>query len=100
MESLEKCIDNLEGYDNENLPYIKLSVYEAVSDLIFDQRKGLVATGISSERIMKILMEIYEKTGKLMVTQDKSIEKQNKILSNLDIYIDEIVDTYENAEVR
>ena len=83
VESLEKCIDNLEGYDNENLPYIKLSVYEAVSDLIFDQRKGLVATGISSERIMKILMEIYEKTGKLMVTQDKSIDKQNKILSNL-----------------
>ena len=100
VDSLEKCILNLDEYDNENLPYIKLTVYEAVSDLIYNQRKGLAATGVDSQRIIAILRDIYNKAVDLSVTQAKSIEKQERIISNLNTYIDEVNSTYIIMEGR
>lgn len=100
LSSLEECIVNLENYDNANLPYIKLTVYEAICDLLYSQRKGLAATGIMQEKCMSILEDIRNKTNHLYVTQEKSLNKQEKILRNLDTYIEEINITYTNVEER
>lgn len=98
VESLDKCISNLDEYDNENLPYIKLTVYEAIIDLIYSQRKGFVASGIEQTYINSILDRIYENTNNLYVTQEKSINKQNLILENIKGYMQEIIITYDNKK--
>ena len=98
VTSLEKCINNLDEYDNENLPYIKLTVYDAIMDLIYSQRKGFVASGVEQIYIEDILNRIYDNTNSLYVTQEKSINKQNLILENITGYMQEIINTYDNKK--
>ena len=68
--------------------------------MIYNQRKGLAATGVDSQRIIAILRDIYNKAVDLSVTQAKSIEKQERIISNLNTYIDEVNSTYIIMEGR
>ena len=84
VSSLQQCIINLDEYDNENLPYIKLTVYESVLELLYGQRKGLAATGIEYSRVSELLKTINDKTSNLVVTQEKSLNKQEKILDSVD----------------
>lgn len=100
MEALSRCMSNLQEYDNENLPYIKLTVYEAISDLLYSQRKGFAATGIPYEVVSEMVNNIYENTANLSVTQEKSLNKQEKIIKNLQSYIIEIINIYKNVEGR
>ena len=98
VSSLQQCIINLDEYDNENLPYIKLTVYESVLELLYGQRKGLAATGIEYSRVSELLKTINDKTSNLVVTQEKSLNKQEKILDSVDGYIEEIYTTFANME--
>lgn len=96
ITSLRQAISNLDEYNYDDLPYIKLTVYEAVTDLLYGQRKGLAAADISYEVVYELLTDIYSRTEKLAVTQERSIEKQNKILSKMEGYYAEINNTYYN----
>lgn len=98
VSSLQQCISNLDKYDNENLPYIKLTVYEAVLELLYGQRKGMAATGIEYSRVSELLETINDNTTNLVVTQEKSLNKQEKILDSIDGYIEEIYTTFSNME--
>lgn len=100
LNSLDKCITNLDEYDYDDLPYIKLTVYEAVCDLLNEQRKGFAVTGISQDMVLGLMENIFVETKDLAVTQEKSINKQNSILSKEEEYIRNITITYENTEER
>ncbi len=100
MNSLKECIANLDSYENENLPYIKLVIYDAVLDLLSEQRKGLATTGIEQQEVTDMINNIYKKTEELPVTQEKSLDKQEQILNKLEGYVSDILDTYENIGRR
>lgn len=100
INSLNECISNLDEYDNDNLQYIKLTVYEAVAELVYGQRKGLAATGIEFSRVAELLNIIRDNALELMVTQEKSLNKQERIISNIDNYIEEIETTFLNAKEK
>lgn len=103
LDSLEICLENLDkdnNNDNENMPYIKLTVYDAVSMLINNQRKGFAATGVDYEEVIELLNDIYINTSELPVTQEKSIAKQELILENVEIYIEDMNTTYESVGGR
>ncbi|MEE0863260.1 MAG: serine/threonine-protein kinase [Lachnospiraceae bacterium] len=102
LQSIKTCIENLDGdySDNDNLPYIKLTVYEAVADLMYYQRKGFAATGIEQEQVIEIMNIISTNTSELLVTQQKSEEKQNRILMNIVTQIEDINTIYENVGGR
>lgn len=103
LDSLEMCLENLDkdnNNDNENMPYIKLTVYDAVSMLINNQRKGFAATGVDYEEVVELLNDIYINTSELPVTQEKSIAKQELILENVEIYIEDMNTTYESVGGR
>lgn len=101
IDSLNECINNLDQYKSyDDLPYIKLTVYEAVADLIYAQRKGLAATGVEYEKVYELLEDIYNRTDEMAVTQERSMEKQEKILLNMNNYYKEINSVYKNVEEK
>lgn len=103
IKSLNKSLENLETYNDEDyddLSYIKLFIYEAVTDMIYDQRKGFAGRGVEQEKVIMLMNDIYSKTEKLPITQDKNLEKQNSIISKKENYLDEIKTTYENLGDR
>ena len=103
LKSLSKSLENLDTYKYEeyaDLSYIKLFIYEAVTDMIYDQRKGFAGRGVEQEEVIMLMNDIYSKTEKLPITQDKNLEKQNNIISKKDNYLDEIKATYENGGER
>ena len=98
---MNECINNLDQYKSyDDLPYIKLTVYEAVADLIYAQRKGLAATGVEYEKVYELLEDIYNRTDEMAVTQERSMEKQEKILLNMNNYYKEINSVYKNVEEK
>ena len=98
VSSLRQCITNLDQYDD--LQYIKLTVYEAIEELLYGQRKGLAATGIEYSRVLELLEIVQNSTGKLVVNQERSLKKQEKILNSIGQCIEEIYITFENMEVK
>ena len=68
--------------------------------MIYDQRKGFAGRGVEQEEVIMLMSDIYSKTEKLPITQDKNLEKQNSIISKKDNYLDEIKATYENGGER
>lgn len=100
LDALDLAVNNLEEYSYDDLPYIKLTVYEAIADLMYGQRKGLAATGVKYDKVYEMLTDIYNRTKELAVTQEISIEKQNKILNTMESYFNEINSTYGNYELQ
>lgn len=98
VDSINISLSNLNSYQDENSPFIKLSVYEAISDLIYSQRKGFAATKVEADKVYNVMNAIFENTKSMYVTQEKSINKQNYILKNIEGYIAEIKSTYGNME--
>lgn len=94
IDSLNQALLTLDEYEYEDSPYVKLTVYEAIVDLLYSQRKGLASTGIKYSEVEYLLSEIEERTGYIVVTQEKSIAKQEKILSCVKEYIDELQGVY------
>lgn len=94
LNSLSQALLTLDEYEYNNSPYIKLTVYEAMVDLLYSQRKGFASTGIEYSDVEYLLKEIEDRTGYIVVTQEKSITKQEKILSCVAEYIKELKDVY------
>lgn len=94
LNSLSQALLTLDEYEYNNSPYIKLTVYEAMVDLLYSQRKGLASTGIEYSDVEYLLKEIENRTGYIVVTQEKSIAKQEKIFSCVAEYINELKDVY------
>lgn len=94
LNSLSQALLTLDEYEYNNSPYIKLTVYEAMVDLLYSQRKGFASTGIEYSDVEHLLKEIEDRTGYIVVTQEKSITKQEKILSCVAEYINELKDVY------
>lgn len=100
LESLDACVDNLQLYEYDDIAYIKLTVYEALLDLIQTQRKGLASTRVEQNRIISLMDKIYSKCEDIAVTQDKSVQKQQNILSKKAEYYNNIKNVYINTEER
>lgn len=102
LQSLAVCIENLDKDDKDkgDRPYIKLTVYEAIANLMYNQRKGFAATGIEKEKVLEIMDTIGTKTQNLFVNQQRNEEKQQSILNNLPDQIEAINTIYENLGGR
>ena len=94
LDSLRVCIDDVEKYDYADILYIKLTMYEAITDLLHNQRKSLHATGIELDKVTELLDEIYSRADKIIVTQERSNNKKNYIIEHKDSFMDDIINTY------
>ncbi|MDO4779281.1 MAG: serine/threonine-protein kinase [Tissierellia bacterium] len=82
LSSLKVCIQNLREYEAEDAPYIKLTTYSEIQNLLNNHRNGMAKVGIDKSKILDILKDISNNTQRTQVTQQKSINIKNDIEKN------------------
>ena len=98
LASLHVCIDNMEDYDYDDAAYIKLTMYREIANLLNTHRRGFAAMGIPQSDVLEILRDVTDKAGALSVTQQRSAEIQESVLSTYDEYVENIERAYFNEE--
>lgn len=80
--------------------YDKLTFYNGVFMLLYDQRTNMEQVNVEQEKILNLMDQVYEKTSELSVQKAQSQQLQSEILDNYQDYREAIQRTYTNAEER
>ena len=80
--------------------YDKLTFYNGVFMLLYDQRTNMEQVNVEQEKILDLMDQVYEKTSELSVQKAQSQQLQSEILDNYQDYREAIQRTYTNAEER
>ena len=100
LGSLKECIENIDNYNSSDIPYIKLTMYLEISNLLNDHRRGFASTGIPEESLTELLTLMKDKAASVAATQQQSIEKQEQIAEQYPNILDSIKTTYQNVKER
>ena len=98
ISSLNICVNNLEEYSYDDIMFIRLTIYESITDLLHSQRKSLAIAGADMDVAVNLMENIYTKTEDVIVTQERSTLKRDTILKNKTLYLDDIKNAYESKE--
>ena len=90
---------NLEDVDGAS-SYDKLSLYNGVFMLIYDQREDLVSVGYDQEAVLELFDRVYTEAKALTVRKEQAEQLQQEILNNYAAYREAIVRAYSNAAER
>ena len=91
-------MNNLEEYSYDDIMFIRLTIYESITDLLHSQRKSLAIAGADMDVAVNLMENIYTKTEDVIVTQERSTLKRDTILKNKTLYLDDIKNAYESKE--
>lgn len=86
ITAVETCITNLEDYDNPDIAYVKLTTYEAILNLIHEQRRAFMRADIEAKEILSLFEMIYRNTDNLDVLQENQFRKGEHIRTERFIY--------------
>ena len=100
LESVRMNILQLEDYQTEDADYVRMIMYEEFGNLINAYRKGMASCGIKREEVLDLLDQLMEKVRALPVTQQKSVQLQEKLLACFSEYHENLDRTWENPEQR
>ena len=96
---IEQIDDTLTEVENSGA-YDKLTFYNGVFMLLYDQRTNMEQVNVDQNKILTLLDRVYEKTSELTVQKEQSQQLQREILEHYDNYREAIQRTYTNAEER
>lgn len=102
-ENYEQLLDQINDTLTEvedSGAYDKLTFYNGVFMLMYDQRTNMEQVNVDQDKILTLLNCVYEKASELTVQKEQSQQLQREILDNYDNYREAIQRTYTNAEER
>lgn len=102
-ENYEQLLDQINDTLTEvedSGAYDKLTFYNGVFMLPYDQRTNMEQVNVDQDKILTLLNCVYEKASELTVQKEQSQQLQREILDNYDNYREAIQRTYTNAEER
>ena len=102
-ENYEQLLDQIDDTLTEvedSGAYDKLTFYNGVFMLLYDQRTNMEHLNVDQDKILTLLDRVYEKASELTVQKEQSQQLQREILDNYDNYREAIQRTYTNAEER
>ena len=102
-ENYEQLLDQINDMLTEvedSGAYDKLTFYNGVFMLLYDQRTNMEQVNVDQDKILTLLNCVYEKASELTVQKEQSQQLQREILDNYDNYREAIQRTYTNAEER
>ena len=102
-ENYEQLLDQINDTLTEvedSGAYDKLTFYNGVFMLLYDQRTNMEQVNVDQDKILTLLNCVYEKASELTVQKEQSQQLQREILDNYDNYREAIQRTYTNAEER
>lgn len=93
IETTLETVDGASAYD-------KLSLYNGVFMLIYDQREDLASVGYDQTTVLALFDEVYEQAKALTVRKEQAEKLQQEIVNNYDGYKQAIERAYSNAAER
>ena len=94
--TIEGALDDVEGASS----YDKLSLYNGVFMLIYDQREDLVSVGYDQTAVLELFEEVYNEAKALTVRKEQAEKLQKEIVNNYEAYRQAIERAYSNAAER
>lgn len=94
--TIEGALDDVEGASS----YDKLSLYNGVFMLIYDQREDLVSVGYDQTAVLELFEEVYNEAKALTVRKEQAEKLQQEIVNNYEGYRQAIERAYSNAAER
>lgn len=102
-DSYDKLIDTIANALDEVKnagAYDRLSLYNAVFMLMYDQRNSMQQVNVEKDTVIQMMDSVYDAAKGLTVQKEQSKQLQEEILDNYDSYRSAIERTYANAEER
>lgn len=96
FHTIEGFLDEVEGASS----YDKLSLYNGVFMLIYDQREDLVSVGYDQTAVLGLFEEVYNEAKTLSVRKEQAEKLQREIVNNYEGYREAIERAYSNAAER
>lgn len=100
LESIQMNVRQLEQYQTEDAAYVRMIMYEEFGNLLNAYRKGMASSGIQKEEAADLLRSLSEKVRNLPVTQQKSVQLQDKLLARFASFQGNLDRTWKNTEQR
>ena len=94
--TIEGTLNDVEGAS----AYDKLSLYNGVFMLIYDQREDLVSVGYDQTAVLELFEEVYNEAKALTVRKEQAEKLQQEIVNNYEGYRQAIERAYSNAAER
>ncbi len=96
LEEFDTVIDQIESSE----PYDQLVLYRNVLEFLKWQSNRMAAVGVDETEVLELMEKVYDRAGKLkpQVSNDKSIEEQERISLDYEKCKKDIEDTYDNRE--
>lgn len=95
LDSISNCVKYLDESNNDDISYVKLVMYNAILNLIRQNRKSFKDTGVEFDKVIGVAEVIFDNTEKMVVTQARSTNKREYILGVKSEIVKEINDLYE-----
>ncbi|MGN0363584.1 MAG: serine/threonine protein kinase [Bilifractor sp.] len=100
LESIRMNIGQLEQYQTEDAAYVRMIMYEEFGNLLNAYRKGMASCNIAKEDVAGILSLLMKEIRNLPVTQPKSVQLQEKLLTRFEVFQGNFDRTWKNTEQR
>lgn len=81
-------------------PYDRLTLYNGVFMLLYDQRGSMVQVHVEEDQVLSLMEEIYDGAKSLTVQKEQSQKLQKEIVDNYEKYRQAVERAYTNAEER
>lgn len=96
LSSIDSAIENVRNAG----AYDKLTLYNGVFNLLYDQRVSMVQVNVDKDVVLRMLEEVYKGAVDLSVQKEQSLGLQNEILDHYGDYREAIERVYMNASER
>ncbi len=100
INSLEDCVEYVEDYGSDDEAYIKLTVYREAANLLNNYRMGMADAGVDEDEVLGLLDTVCRKAAALTVTQEKSVDIQDELEDDCEVYTSNIQRAYINTRER
>lgn len=96
-EELFSTINGMLENISEASAYDRLSIYNAVFMLMYDQRNNMQQNNVDSEDILSIIDTVHDMANKLQVNKEQSLKLQTEINEHYESFRDAIIRVYEQT---
>ena len=96
FDTIENALSSMQNADD----FDRVSLYNAIFMLLYDQRVGMAYVGFDEDRVLETFDYTYSETIKIYARKDKTTEMINQIKDKYEEYRSAIERAYSNAEER
>lgn len=97
IDIIDKLVKNSKGLQDRTANYTKLSIFDAMLNLLHDQRSKMSELGVDKNSVWDLMGEIKTETERTETSKERNQEIRDKILGKIDGYMDDILNDWDKV---